>query len=376
MQFSLNQPVFPAIAVAGHRFARWWWNEFLDLLPERIAQFISGGGRKRLTLRVDEQGLSLMLLQPTAEPVFIPHSLSARSALEVVDKFLVGQGLRRADVDLGIELPVETIFSRQIWLPIEAERAIDAIVAQDLVRKTPFRVEDIYFDYTIAEGRVGKTFDVRQWIVRRQFVQKALEAFGVTVEQIDFVTAEPQAGEIRPLIRLRRNAEARYRLYHKLAYLMGCSAIVLILVAGGLRYWNQQVEIDRLDREIAEMSQKAAQVRALIDQLEQKRGALARLRLQRSVVPGLIDLWDETSRILPDHTWLTELRLSEGLAKAEPQLTLIGFSSAAPGLVATIDKSRLLSDATLTSPVALDPIEGRERFTLQAKVRVLAGAGQ
>lgn len=376
MQFSLNQPAFPAIVLAGRRLARWWWKEFLELVPTRIARSISGDGRNRLTLRVDHQGLSLLLSQRTAEPVLTSHSLSARSTLEVVDKFLAAQGLKRADVDLGIELPAETIFSRQIWLPTEAEHATDAIVVQDLVRKTPFRAEDIYFDYKVVERPVGKVFDVRQWIVRRQFVRDALVAFGLTVEQIDFVSSEAEAPAIKPIIRLRRHAGTRHKVYHKLAYIMCCSTISLILVAGGLRYWNQQIEIDRLDREVVATSQKAAKVRTLIDQVERERNTLAHLRLQRSAVPGVIDLWDEISRILPDHTWLTDFRLSEGLAKSEAQVILIGFSSAAPGLVATIDKSRLLFDATLTSPVALDPTEGKERFTLQAKVRVLAGDRQ
>jgi general secretion pathway protein L len=66
---------------------------------------------------------------------------------------------------------------------------------------------------------------------------------------------------------------------------------------------------------------------------------------------------------------LTEFRLAETSGKREQQVAMVGFSGAAPSLVGIFDGSRLLFDAALTSPVAFDAVEGRERFALQAKVR-------
>ncbi|WP_315787738.1 MULTISPECIES: PilN domain-containing protein, partial [unclassified Bradyrhizobium] len=76
------------------------------------------------------------------------------------------------------------------------------------------------------------------------------------------------------------------------------------------------------------------------------------------------------SRILPKHSWLTELRLVEGANPRSATVTMTGFSAAAPSLINTLGKSRLFVDAALTSPVAMDPIENRERFSLQARIRV------
>jgi hypothetical protein len=57
-----------------------------------------------------------------------------------------------------------------------------------------------------------------------------------------------------------------------------------------------------------------------------------------------------------------------GRRKAQ-QISILGFSSEAPSLVGIIDGSPLLRDAALTSPIAFDASEGRERFALQAMVR-------
>jgi general secretion pathway protein L len=73
--------------------------------------------------------------------------------------------------------------------------------------------------------------------------------------------------------------------------------------------------------------------------------------------------------MLPAHSWLTELRLTEVPEKNEQLLAMTGFSAGATDLVKLIDRSALLADASLTAPVAVDPIEGRERFALQARVK-------
>ena len=76
-----------------------------------------------------------------------------------------------------------------------------------------------------------------------------------------------------------------------------------------------------------------------------------------------LEVWDELSRILPDHTFLTELRLVDG------RVTLSGFSSDAARLVRTIDQSPLFAGAALTAAITPDNAESKERFSISFKVR-------
>ena len=112
-----------------------------------------------------------------------------------------------------------------------------------------------------------------------------------------------------------------------------------------------------------------SQRRKAIDDLEKKQKILAGLRARKHERPGLIDLWEEATRVLPSHSWVTELRLMEIGGNQEQQLVLTGFSATATQLVGMIDRSPLFADVALTAPIALDPIEGRERFALQAKIK-------
>ncbi|MBR1241925.1 PilN domain-containing protein [Bradyrhizobium sp. AUGA SZCCT0274] len=370
MLLSLSQPSFATLSRSLNRFGAWWLKEFRSLFPDRILQRIAGRGRTLLVVAVDQEDMTLELLTDGFVSTASERTAVRDDALAAIDRFLVSRGLDRLEVDIGLCLAVECAFGRQLLLPAEAGDAIDAIVAQDLAKKTPFKAEDIYSDHVARESAADGKIEIQQWITRRQFVHQALSRLGMSVENLTFIVFNGRGGvQPVPMINLRRQSQARGTWSQWMVPALCCSAIALWLLSGCLRYTNQQAALDRLSTDIAATSSKAAQVRKLFDQLQEKRSALVRLRLQRSEAPGLTDLWEETTRVLPPHSWLTEFRLAE-TGKRDAQVSLVGYSSAAPSLVGIIDGSRLFFDTALTSPVAFDATEGRERFALQSKVRL------
>jgi general secretion pathway protein L len=364
VQLTLGQYDLARLREQVSRIGAWWLEEFLNLLPARYATFLKGKGRPTLIVGYAGGVLGLRL-QNAGVNLDEGQSVAAEDAAAAVDTFLSRHNLDRREVDIGLRLPEELVFGRDIVLPLEARASIDAIAAQDLARKTPFKAASIYCDHQIDRIDSGRIL-VRQWITRRQPVERAANELGMQPAELGFVRfGEQQAA---PSIRLSRETRAR-SLWQAVLPVLCCSAVVLAMLSGYLKYTSQQTTLDRLEADIAVTSRKAQQVRQTIDQLRQRRDALVRLRLQRSEAPGLIDLWEEMTRILPQHSWLTELRLVEGSGGREAQVMMSGFSGAAPSLVGIVGGSRLFSDAALTSAVAFDANEGRERFSLQAKVR-------
>jgi len=352
------------------RFGTWWLKEFLDLFPERIVELLAGGGKNRLVILVDQDRAVLELHRGYHARVASPGIVGA-NVLPAIDEFLRSQGVERRDVDVGIQLPKESVFCRQLLLPSEAIDAIAAIVADDLARKTPFKSSDIYTDYATLPDDGGKKQIVWQWITRRRHVEDALSRLDMDVETLSFVTFERnEPDQPVPFINLRSGDRRRHAWYEKASVALACSVIVLALLATGIKYWSQQVAMDDLAARIATVATKARQVRASVDRLHEEKNALMRLRLRRQEEPGLIDLWNEATRVLPSRSWLTELRLTEGGEKHEEKISMSGFSSAAPSLVGIVDGSPLFYGAGLTSPIAFDAREGRERFALDAKVRM------
>ena len=371
MQISLSRLRLARLPTLLRHLGEWWLKEFLSLLPVRIVELLSGRGQLLLAVVVDQEGATLELLNGARTLIASERIMVKANALAEIDRFLRSRGLKRKDADVGLRLPAESVFCRQLLLPAEALDAIEEIAAQDLAKKTPFKSEDIYCDHLTVERAGGKGIAVWQWITRRQYVHQALLALKIDIEHLAFIVFDGlSADQPAPFINLRARHNSRHPWHQKAVLTLCCSAFVLTLLAGGLKYWHQQTTISRLDEQIAVASTKAQQVRALIDQLQEKKNLLVRLRLQRSETPGLIDLWEETTRVLPPHSWLTEFRLDQTVGKREEQITISGFSSAAPSLVGIVDSSPLFFDAALISPIAFDATEGRERFALQVKVKM------
>jgi general secretion pathway protein L len=350
------------------RLGKWWLDEFLALFPGRFAEWLTDRGYKKLTLRVEPDGVVLQLLTDRRRPlasVRIAHSVYTPAA---IDDFLKAQNLDRGDVVIGMQLPGDHFFSRQLTLPVEAAGSIDEIVAQDLVAKTPFRLADIYHGYQ-SRREDGKV-QVSQWIVRREFVARAVHAAGLNLDDLTFVESSEDGGSDDaplPTLALQHQTE-RQPWLKKTFYALALGVLVLAVSACAHKYWRQQRVLDAIGADLPAAKAKAQEVRAAMSRLEQKQAAIAQLRAQKRDVPGLLDVWEEVSKILPANSWLTELRLTENAQKQDRIVVMTGLSTDAAGLVPLLDRSPLFVDAALAAPIALDAREQRERFTLQAKL--------
>ncbi|MGA2129855.1 MAG: PilN domain-containing protein, partial [Xanthobacteraceae bacterium] len=343
--------------------------EFLALFPERIAGWLMGGGRVALAVGSEDDRVSLHLLDDNRQTIASQTFDDADDLPARIADFLIAHGVADG-APIGIRLPCESIFSRRLILPVEAKASLDAVVVQDLLGKTPFRLPAIHHDHAVMPSHGAGRIVVWQWVARRDLVADAAERLGLGIERLSFVDAGVGTDDgPPPRIALRRDATHGAAWTRTAAIVLACGIVVLGIAAGTGRYLRQQAMIDDLDLQVAVAKPRAKQVRAAIDRLERKQAVLLRLRSQKADRPGLLDAWEEATKILPAHSWLTELRLSETANGADQLIAMTGFSDAATSLVGVVDRSPLFADASLTAPVALDPVEQRERFALQARLR-------
>ncbi len=348
------------------RLTGFWLREFLALFPPRVAQWLIGRGGAILVLGAEADTIVLRLLGDGGAEAACRRLARGEYTPAAVEQFLREHKLERREVKIGIRLPRPQVFCRTLTLPREAIGSLDRIVEQDLVAKTPFRRDEIYCGYAAAGAGTDK-LAVRQWIARRDIVDAAVAAVALELDSVAFVDTQADPDAASPRILLRPDRADERRFLARTAAALAASAMVLALLAAGLTYWRQAAVLDELDGQVAVARPKAQHVRASIDRLEQKQAMLLRLRTRKADEPGLLDAWEEASRVLPSHSWLTELRLAE--TSGERQISMTGFSAAAASLVGLVDDSPYFTDATLTAPISLDPVEQRERFALHAKFK-------
>jgi len=351
------------------RLGQWWLTEFLALFPERFSEWLTDRGYKKLTLVAEPDSFVLQLSSDRHRPLASARIARSDYSPASIDDFLKARALDRGQLVLGVRLPRDQIFSRQVILPLEAAGSIDEIVVQDFLAKTPFRLPDIYHDH--QPRTVGDKVVVWQWIVRREFVADAAQSAGIDLADVAFVDSEGESTGDAPasMLILRRDRGERRSWQRKAFYVLALGASFLAVTTCAHKYWRQQSILDNLGAELTTARARAQQVRTALDKLDQRQAAIVRVRSQKRDVPGLLEVWEEVSRTLPLDSWLTELRLSEIAQRQDQLVVMTGLSTAAANLVALVDKSPMFADAALTAPIAVDSIEQRERFTLQAKLQ-------
>jgi general secretion pathway protein L len=349
-----------------HAFGAWWLREFLDLFPQRLAHWLVDNGGRTLVLASEGDAIALHLTTDRGRLLASSRVTRADYSPELIDEFLAKQRHRRTSVTIGLSLPEELIFQRSFILPLETRRTLDTVVVQDLLAKTPFQLDDIYHAHRV--DRAGGKLVVSQCVVRRAHAAAAAGTFDLKPEDIAFIQPDNTAhhADQPRIVTTSPSSIKRNHWAQRIGVGLVATALLLAIWGLGTRYHRQQVVLDALQTEVAAAAAKAKSVQGMIEKLRSERALLLRLRAKRDE-PGLGDIWEEATRILPAHTWLTELRLSE--TPDDRHLVMTGFSAAAASLVGLLDRSSVFGEASLVGPTTVDPTEAKERFIIQAKLK-------
>ena len=114
-----------------------------------------------------------------------------------------------------------------------------------------------------------------------------------------------------------------------------CS-LVLVLGGSGIGwwYWSLSTAAAQVDAEIASARQEAAQLRSLLEEVQQFEARRTQLQQRVALIETLragqslpVQLLDHVSRSLPDMLWLTSVQQEDGAVTIEGHsTTLIGLS--------------------------------------------------
>jgi len=346
------------------RLAAWWLAELRDLLPEAIVTRLCDRGAPTILLHVASDGVRLHIGPVRGRAAHHGHIAWSDYSPAALDRRLLAIGLKRDDGTLGLVLPPTAFFHRTFDVPTRARERIHAVASQELEHRTPFRTDDVHLGMNIdPHQRNSQTLTIHQTIVRRDLVEAAVRRLDLPLAQFSFVaSAANESGSPASSVPLRPKsdhaASATVRLVRALA-----AAAFVIAVGDGVLFWRQQESaIAATEAQAAIERERALAVRGLEDEIARVRSSLRALE-ERRRLPSTADLWRETSRVLPDNSWVTDWRVRGGM------VSTAGFSATATELVGTFERSPLFAEASLDAPITLDALNGRERFSLVVRTR-------
>ena len=349
--FSISIPGWQALsqrlssAAGGAR----WQMVLASCMPARLAKAIAAWD-SHLTLVVqDEQALLyqdegverriLAELDEFADTAVTPYAVSKREEAP----------------HSRIELPADWIVSRYLSLPNQARSNLRQVIGYEMDRLTPFKPDQVYYDYRLLEGRgKGDRLHLELVLCRREPIQPWLDwlkAAGAPVERIAWAQAWPSANLLPQALYPRRGG----RLL-SVGSILTLSAVVLMVAALAGPVWQKTEILAELDGELGKLKGQASEVNKLREAIEAAHKGSVVVLERKSSQAAMIDLLRELTDRLPDGTWVENLEFQGN------EVQIRGESTQSAALIGLLENAPTFSGVTFRSPVTQGRNSEGERF--------------
>jgi len=355
---------------AWRAFASCWRSELFSLLPESLVAWVGGTAGPVIRLGLETNGVRVEGVSTTGRVSQNGTIAWSDYSVAELDRSLLRIGLKRSDAIVGIVLPEIMFFRRSFGIPVRAYERVHAIAKQELEHRTPFQAESVYLGMVIEpRQKDSQTVTIRQTIVRRELVEEAVRRLDLSLAEISFVAPMGDKDSPASSISLHPEADRQVPFTRRVLWILIVTALITAGLDATLFWRRQEHTITAIEAEIDLVRERALAVRGIEQEITRIRSALVTLENQRASLSS-VDVWQETSRVLPDHSWVTDWRFRDGL------ISMAGFSAAATELVGLFEKSSLFTQANLDAPITFDAVNERERFSLVVRTRADAPSGQ
>lgn len=366
------------LGLAG--FGRWWSRELAALMPAAIR---SGIERRRMRPVLMFDGNVATLWRPAQTNGRVQMTETMRIALDGDAQAVVAAGrsalaplaVNGAAPQVVVALPPRASLRKTLTLPAALEDNLHQALAYDLDRHTPFKADELYFDAAIVDRDSARnTLRVDLAAVRRALVDPMLRhanAFGARV--IGVTVDSPATASASPINLLPVDRRVPVLDWTRWQVIVPAALVVAgLLAALILPVWQKREEVISLNALSEEARQRAAVSEALRTELERSVNDYNFALQRKYAFPGVVQVLDDVTRILPDDTWLTQLEVHSGRGKDQQrELTLRGESANAGRLVTLLEDSKVFAQAAPRSPTTkIQPGPG-EIFDVGAQLKPL-----
>jgi general secretion pathway protein L len=254
--------------------------------------------------------------------------------------------------------------------PSKAGGFLDGMIRAQIDRLTPWSANDAVFGWSPPTPAANERIDVMFAATSKLKVQpllqfaRALDVASVAI----YATAslgDSASVRIKLFDQLWRSAIGATRIPRLLRAVLlsaGVAAAASLLLSAYIEssLQSQQGELQR------QLSQRRAALRLDPNSAESGLGLLAK---RKQATPSSVMVLEAISRVLPDTTYVTELRI-EG-----DKVQVVGMTQDAPSLIRLMEQSPQFTRATFFAPTTRAANEPGERFHIEAHITAYFGSG-
>lgn len=337
---------------------------FIDGLVEAVAA-IGDRSRRRTPLRVVAADGGYAIAQPDGSGQ--PTQLTLETAGGTARFAPAEAAAMLKDQEVDLVLPAGELLVRALDpLPADSRSYLDGIVRHQLERLVPWRSDDVIYSYQVApagprDDRLVVTISATARSLHAGLIG-ALSALAPRKLQLLYTDVPQIGGDVA--IRIDDNSAETARLGRLRVGAVAMLAALLIVSAAGFGYlaytWQQATAaIASADDAIVDLRKKLAARGSQEPAAERDHAAILARKLQ---TPVAVTAVDALATVLPDDTWLTELRVADG------HVRVTGVSRNVAGLVPLIEANPAFAEATFFAPTTRLPDNQGDRFYLDARL--------
>lgn len=259
---------------------------------------------------------------------------------------------------------------RPLDLPKRAADFLDAMIRSQIDRLTPWVANDAVFNWTApvetANDRISLIVIAAPKTGMNPLLQFAEDCGAGSVALYAASDDGREGGDIKVFERRMRGFLDIGRLRRLLSAILLASALsaaVSLAVSSAIG--------SRLQSQQRQLSGRISEIRAVmrLKQAASDDSAQGILARRKQTTPASVMVLEALSQILPDNTYVTELRIEKG------RVQLVGITQDAPSLVKLMEQSPHFTRATFFAPTTRSANDPGERFHVEARIKPHFGLG-
>jgi general secretion pathway protein L len=348
---------------AARRFFSWWGTELASFLPARVRQWFIERRDQLLIQRAVGGGWALRR-SDAPERVETVVAEAAPEELHAIAERLQKSGEHVAD--LVTLLPRGDVLERRLALPMAAEENLAQVIAFELDRQTPFRADQVRYDFRIARrDTAAKLLHVDVLLaprVKADAMVAPLSAAGLSLHALD--GDDGRGGRLGFNLLPQEARATRTDSALRLNLILAGVCVLLIGMAMQQSLTARSAALESLQAHVDQVQVEARQTSKLgntLDEAVEGANFLASRKKQHAVA---IDIIRELTEKLPMHTSLVRLSINRG------EVQIQGNSSEAASLIAILQKSTTIEGPALDGAITPDARTQKEQFLIKARARI------
>ncbi len=275
----------------------------------------------------------------------------------------------RAEETVLVLCPGQALL-KTVELPAAAAENLGQVLSYELDRYTPFKADEVYFDYRQLRGGLGREE------LKVQFAIVPVALADPLLDLLDRAGVRPAVlavgDDLRPeylplnLLPPQRRLGTGSRLGSLNALLAGL-ALALFAVALALPVWQKRQAVATLTPLVEQARLSAETADRLRQDLDREVQEYNFVLQRKHTHPAAVVVLNELTRVLANGTWLQQLDL-----RSHPdgwEVLMEGETTQSSKLVGIVDGSPLFRDSGYKSPLTKGQAPSSERFQLGALLK-------